>query len=836
MAKIKEDISANNELTQKTNSQINFLKSVQEEYETLSEKAGRYGENLDKMTETEQSRYLELTDTFASYNDSIIRGYDAQGRAIIDNQTALQETIDMLREEAELTAQKNLGNVNEKNKVYNKDIVEKQEAQKQAQSDFDNGEFYFLKNKVKYDEDNNLIDDFTDADFLGSIQAYNQYVVNLKEEVRTSIIETKNGQQTVEELAMEAMMLTNAAATAEGLTLEQFNQLKEYDALLEDFFVQENFNKEKNFEKFERAHSPILALAEAYQNDAETAETLQTNLDAANKALLDAQSLDSNYLLSVIQYSNDHNSQWKMLSEGAQNISSRFITDYIGSLNFDDLAAEAAQNGEEGKIYELAIEKTQQYVEDFGKAFDLVNTSLETAIEDADLKSFEGTSKEYKEKIIGILQEVINGIEDEELQDQGVQQALERYFKKVLGLDTLNIDFDTGKINEIITGAENTYKNAAETLQQKMLALDLYPSKGGLVTQWVESILTEDEAANINDILSNFDFDGFSQEDLQDIQTFGKYLREATDRAQEAESSTQKYNQAIENNESILKKFENKESLTEAEKEYLAALEQEYPLLKANQRGTQDYANTMAAIQKNQKEKYKNDLKEEKALLQNNLDEKKALLKTYEEGTPDYQEQLEKIEADEGRIQDIDYELNVVLVADPSIKDQLKNLYDEKDTLLSIRATVEADEALSEDQSKALADFFTSEEGQAYGQEYLNNGGRITDAMLNALDDFILAKQEVLESTKDSLEEETQAYLDAEAKFREQADIYKQRAEEQRLKGNEKLASYYDGQAEVQTQNADANQTLAASNMESLISTNSQEIENIATSIDSINE
>jgi hypothetical protein len=41
------------------------------------------------MTEEDRTRYHELTNEFASYNDSVILGYDAQGNAIVKNQEAL---------------------------------------------------------------------------------------------------------------------------------------------------------------------------------------------------------------------------------------------------------------------------------------------------------------------------------------------------------------------------------------------------------------------------------------------------------------------------------------------------------------------------------------------------------------------------------------------------------------------------------------------------------------------------------------------------------------------------------------------------------------------------
>jgi len=63
----------------------------------LSEKAGAYGVNLDQLTQDEQDRYHEITDTFAEYNQAVIVGYDEQGHAIVRGQDALKETIEVLK-------------------------------------------------------------------------------------------------------------------------------------------------------------------------------------------------------------------------------------------------------------------------------------------------------------------------------------------------------------------------------------------------------------------------------------------------------------------------------------------------------------------------------------------------------------------------------------------------------------------------------------------------------------------------------------------------------------------------------------------------------------------
>ena len=93
-----EAINQSNQNNKSKNAQIANLQQVAKEYQKLSEKAGAYGVNLDQLTQDEQDRYHEITDTFAEYNQAVIVGYDEQGHAIVRGQDALKETIEVLKQ------------------------------------------------------------------------------------------------------------------------------------------------------------------------------------------------------------------------------------------------------------------------------------------------------------------------------------------------------------------------------------------------------------------------------------------------------------------------------------------------------------------------------------------------------------------------------------------------------------------------------------------------------------------------------------------------------------------------------------------------------------------
>ena len=68
------------------------LKSYQSEFATLSKGVDSSGNNVN-LDDSQYQRYLEIVDDIAAINPDIIEGYNAQGHAIINNNTALAETL-----------------------------------------------------------------------------------------------------------------------------------------------------------------------------------------------------------------------------------------------------------------------------------------------------------------------------------------------------------------------------------------------------------------------------------------------------------------------------------------------------------------------------------------------------------------------------------------------------------------------------------------------------------------------------------------------------------------------------------------------------------------------
>ena len=68
------------------------LKSYQSEFATLSKGVDSNGNNVN-LDDSQYQRYLEIVDDIAAINPDIVEGYNEQGHAIINNNTALAETL-----------------------------------------------------------------------------------------------------------------------------------------------------------------------------------------------------------------------------------------------------------------------------------------------------------------------------------------------------------------------------------------------------------------------------------------------------------------------------------------------------------------------------------------------------------------------------------------------------------------------------------------------------------------------------------------------------------------------------------------------------------------------
>ena len=96
----EEVVSKFEEIKNKTTEGISALEQYRSELAQLSKGVDINGNNVSLDT-SDYDRYKEIVTAIAEINPEIVKGYNAQGLAIIDNNTALEETLRLLKEQQE---------------------------------------------------------------------------------------------------------------------------------------------------------------------------------------------------------------------------------------------------------------------------------------------------------------------------------------------------------------------------------------------------------------------------------------------------------------------------------------------------------------------------------------------------------------------------------------------------------------------------------------------------------------------------------------------------------------------------------------------------------------
>ena len=94
----EEATSAFNDALDKNASDTATIKQMTDEFQKLSSGVSRTGENL-SLTNDQYSAYKSYVEQLIKINPTLVEGINAQGEAFINNKTAIEETLEMLKEQ-----------------------------------------------------------------------------------------------------------------------------------------------------------------------------------------------------------------------------------------------------------------------------------------------------------------------------------------------------------------------------------------------------------------------------------------------------------------------------------------------------------------------------------------------------------------------------------------------------------------------------------------------------------------------------------------------------------------------------------------------------------------
>ena len=443
---LNASISKVNQNDKTKNAQINNLEAVVEEYEKLSEKAGDYGIYLDNLTQQEQDRYHQITNSFTEYNDAVIAGYDEQGNAIVKGQDALKDTIEVLKQakiQADKAALGNKGSflkgisarhTKENNERYNILNREQEKVESNFADNFSQGlgqaslstirgsldtfstdfaQIYLeVEDKLKY------LDNLTlqQSELLGDQfkQLYQKFV----DDVNTAIENGDNKllQQTLKQGSEYRDLLRTA--TGDQTLLSQYDAIFEYLPTEKD--VQDYLNKIKGIEDNRK------------KLDEQIANQTYSYEDA--NALITGLQVYDNETWSIIE------SELKQMGIGTSGFIkdlSNFITNQNISTDINDL-------------YTLIQQKAESYAQILISYGDSIREAEQNAVEDAK-NIFEKKSQTAK----GLNQTIQKSITENFLNDEVIKSLLadaknnpeyknflESLISSIYNLEDIKIKFD----------------------------------------------------------------------------------------------------------------------------------------------------------------------------------------------------------------------------------------------------------------------------------------------------------------------------------------------------------------------------------------------------------
>lgn len=370
-----------------TKNTIQDLESLRDEYNSLSNVAGQYDQNINNLSDKEKDRWNQIKDKIASVNPEIVAAYDSQGQAILRNNDALDQTIAKLQKKNELE----------------------------------------LKGFVNSD-------DFTNAVEAKSIQSKeaNAQVTRQQESINT------NFNSSISNLKInETTAIIQAAMATDNKIIQQYaNKFRELsNKTIQNLSDDERENYEKILQLFANSDNTVLStLATNYKENLlksidiylDSYQVAEGKLEAAKQKAKQASDADPAQLMQQLMYGNGDNADYNDILKIAEARKE--------NLNFEAILSTWAQANKTGMAESYST--YLQNGKDFEKAFlEIYKTSPELISQiKAESEKFKQITFETEQQRVNYAIDVFNKI----IKDNKIQNA-----QKDVVSALLNFDFGT---------------------------------------------------------------------------------------------------------------------------------------------------------------------------------------------------------------------------------------------------------------------------------------------------------------------------------------------------------------------------------------------------------
>lgn len=421
------------ESTKQYSSQISELEDAKDEWDDLSRRAGAYNSTITNLTDEQKQRYYELSNLIAEYNSAAVIGYDAQGNAIIDLNSSLEDTIELLKEKRQL----------EIDSLYSGE--EYQERRK--------GEQALYEDALEGQESaQNRLAAFQDRENLNSRELYDSNEMQYIEALSLAIQQLSSFSQD-QDSKLREYYDTLIEIQNEGF--ENFsNRREEALQILAEINEQEYEDGLINEGNIQSAYDRIHGLSENYDKAIE-------ELEAASQRVKETGQLDSKVLLGVLSTS-DYNEFYNEAKESGLIAVDSIITGYIEGLSRADF------EGSEDPYQDIANQINEELLGPLTEAFvlkdeqgNIVGNLQDSLLEQVNnfneinfnsLQSKINATKGNLQDFLDSNSEQLAQLYEAAAKDSAVEKALEQYFASLYGLDNVDIDFSEGtaKVVELV--------------------------------------------------------------------------------------------------------------------------------------------------------------------------------------------------------------------------------------------------------------------------------------------------------------------------------------------------------------------------------------------------
>ena len=864
------------QVNQRNTAQIASLEQIKQEYETLSNKVGQYGSTIDKLTDEEKTRYHELTNEFAQYNQAVIVGYDEQGNAIVRGQQALLDTIQVLKQAKKQANAAALGSSEEvlsgiatsHTKDTNTPAIQdararleklegdyaatKQEVQRRSKQDpellqAELANYAIAVNQALNNPDNFKIWQYSIGENNQTFkQLYNKYLDSLSE-----VISVVNGQKVKNQQKLgQALSLGNLLKDAIDKYASNDVDLDYYTALLSDY------------------NNQILQQIQKARDDAQnTVNELQNQASqVANYTQKDA-----NAIILAMQTFDDIGIQYQKLQEKAQSIGA-------SSSSIDQLLSKFITSFTDQTRVQQLIADTQDYATKLQNVLTESYSAIAEKLSETDLSDFEGSVTEYTEHVTEIINQILSQLDPDKFQDESARQALANILAQSLDLSNVQIKLnDDGKlgvdVDSVATKAQDDLKNAQQAILDTLSKFGYRSGNDNreFSLDLLSDIFNTEELADFDTVINQINWGAFLKYAREGANA-GDALKQAWAEAEQVRDQAKDISNldfdTVFNAEDVLKHVQAKKKLTDQEENYLSYLEQQDAKLRQiaefQGRSSDAYATRLAELRQLGQDLYKSQLENQKERVQTELDNAQAVLNSAnasaearaeaESKVAEYKQQLLHLDYDIARAEDaISQNVKARAQAEreaaaEKAKSDYNNAKDRASVIPSAKDAVTSlgeGKTLKDNEAYALAYLENSDENlkrlgesNRYSKQYVDALKAIIEARANiqqqARDDMVAALQEqkaLLEKQRDDLK----AQLVSDQDYAKALTVTEDNASPAAYQAAQKIVTTYQQQNEGRQHAIDLDNQILDKQAQ-IVAVTTQEIEQMRTALQSLED